>query len=341
MNEQVSLGAALTVIIGGLLHGSFALPMKKITKWKWENIWLVYSVVGLIFCPILLALATVPGLGQAFANTSGATLGLIALCGFGWGLGSTLFGLGIARVGIGLAFAIILGITSSVGSLLPMLIRDPGALGTPRGMGLLGGLAVVVVGIVFCALAGSQRQKDQNPESAGGHGAGFMTGLLICLASGILSPALNFGFDFGEPLKNAAIQLGARGDLAGNSIWALALLGGFIPNAGYAVYLLAKNKTWGEYTAVGTSTGYWLGAAVMGVLWYGGVSIYGMGASQMGARLGTVLGWPIFMSIVIVIGNVWGALTGEWKGASPKAIRLGWLGNIVLLVAITIIAQVK
>jgi L-rhamnose-H+ transport protein len=341
MQDQVSLGAALTVIVGGLLHGSFALPMKKIKNWKWENIWLVYSVVGLICCPIALALATVPGLWQAFENTAGGTLALIALCGFGWGLGSTLFGLGIARVGIGLAFAIILGITSSVGSLLPIMVNNPAYLGTNRGLAFLGGLAVALVGIVLCAMAGSEREKRQNPQVGGGHGAGFGTGLLICLASGLLSPALNFGFAFGKPLQDAAQALGAKPDLAGNAIWVLGLLGGLIPNAGYALYLLTKNKTWSQYTAPGSAAWYWLGAAVMGVLWYGGVSIYGMGASQMGAQMGAVLGWPIFMSVVIVIGNVWGALTGEWSGAGAKAIRLGWLGNIVLLVAITVIAQVK
>lgn len=338
MQENASLTAALTVIAGGLLHGSFALPMKKIANWKWENTWLVYSVAGLIALPCALALATVPSLGGVYSGSALSTLALIVLCGVGWGAGSTLFGLAIARVGMALAFAIILGITSSVGSLLPLLILSPGEMFSHRGQVLLGGLALVVAGIMICAKAGALRERNQNPEAAAGARSGFVTGLIICLASGILSPALNFGFVFGKPMQEAAAAAGARPDLAANAIWALALAGGFFVNAGYAVYLLGKNRTWRHFTQAGTPAGYWLGAALMGLLWYSGISIYGMGAAAMGP-LGGVLGWPIFMSVVIIMANVLGAATGEWKGAGEKAVRLSWAGIAVLLAAITVIAR--
>ncbi len=338
MQEQASLTAALTVVAGGLLHGSFALPMKKITRWKWENTWLVYSVAGLILLPLALALATVPSLGAVYARSAASTLALIVLCGIGWGAGSTLFGLAISRVGMALAFAIILGITSSVGSLLPLLILNPDELFARRGQILLAGLVLVIAGIVICSKAGALREKNQNPNKAEGAKSGFGTGLLICLASGILSPALNFGFVFGKPVQEAAAAAGARSDLAGNAIWALALAGGFFVNAGYAVYLLGKNRTWGLFGQSGTPAGYWLGAVLMGCLWYLGISIYGMGAAAMGP-MGGVLGWPIFMSVVIIMANVLGALTGEWKGAGSQAVRLSWIGIGVLVAAITVIAQ--
>jgi len=338
MQENASLAAALTVVAGGLLHGSFALPMKKIANWKWENTWLVYSVAGLILAPFALALATVPSLGKVYSGSALPTLALIVLCGIGWGAGSTLFGLAIARVGMALAFAIILGITSSVGSLLPLLILNPGELFSRRGQLLMVGLVLVIAGIIVCSKAGALREKNQKPDAQPGGKSGFMTGLVICLASGILSPALNFGFVFGEPLKKAAIAAGASGDFAGNAVWALALAGGFCVNAGYAVYLLARNGTWGHFTQAGTPLGYWLGACLMGLLWYSGISIYGMGAAAMGP-LGGVLGWPIFMSVVIIMANVLGAATGEWKGAGPRAVRLSWTGICVLVIAITVIAQ--
>jgi L-rhamnose-H+ transport protein len=104
------------------------------------------------------------------------------------------------------------------------------------------------------------------------------------------------------------------------------------------VYLLAKNRTWGCFTQAGTPAGYWLGACLMGALWYLGISIYGMGAAAMGP-LGGVLGWPMFMSVVIIMANVLGAVTGEWKGAGAQAVRLSWTGIAVLVVAITVIAQ--
>jgi L-rhamnose-H+ transport protein len=339
MQESSSLAAALTVVAGGVLHGSFALPMKKMSAWKWENTWLVYSISGLVVLPWLLAVLTVPPFAEAVAATSAATLALIVLCGVGWGAGSTLFGLAIDRVGMALTFAIVLGITSSLGSLLPLLIQNPSELFARRGQILLAGLALVVAGIIVCSKAGALRERARSPQpAAGGRRGGVFTGLLICIASGVLSPALNFGFVFGEPLNQEAIRLGASQDFAGNALWALALGGGFFVNAGYAVYLLGKNRTWSAYSSADARGWYWLGAALMGCLWYMGVSIYGMGAAAMGP-LGGVLGWPIFMSTVIIMANFWGAATGEWKGAGAQATRMMWSGVAILIAAIAVIAQ--
>jgi len=334
---QATLGAAI-VVAGGLLHGSFALPMKRMLKWQWENTWLVYSVVATVLFPVFLAFLTVPSLRTVYANSAASTIALVAFFGFGWGVGSTLFGLGIARVGMALCFAIVLGITSSLGSLLPLLIRHPDQLATRNGITLLIGLAIVIAGIIACAVAGAVREKDQKGSAAATTKGSYAVGLIICIASGVLSPMLNFGFEFGGPIKDAAVALGARPDLAGNALWAPAMAGGFLANAGYALYLLARNKTWGLYAAPGVSTGYWIGAVVMGLLWFGGVSIYGMGASTMGP-LGAVVGWPVFMSMVIVTANVWGALSGEWTGASSRARRLSWLGIAILIAAIVVISR--
>ncbi|MGQ9919477.1 MAG: L-rhamnose/proton symporter RhaT [Bryobacteraceae bacterium] len=339
MQESSSFAAALTVVAGGVLHGSFALPMKKMSAWKWENTWLIYSISGLVVLPLLLAWITVPSFTGAVAAASPATLALIVACGVGWGAGSTLFGVAIDRVGMALTFAIVLGITSSLGSLLPLLIQNPEELFSRRGQILLAGLALVIAGILLCSKAGALRERNQNPQpSQGARRGGAFTGFLICIASGVLSPALNFGFVFGEPLKQEAVRLGARADFAGNALWALALAGGFFVNAGYAVYLLGKNRTWSAYSGADARAWYWAGAALMGFLWYMGVSIYGMGAAAMG-RLGGVLGWPIFMSTVIILANVWGAVTGEWKGAGAQAMRLMGAGVAILVAAIAVIAQ--
>ena len=335
MNPATGLGA-LMVVVGGAIHSSFALPMKRISKWSWENIWLVYSVVGLIVFPTLLALATVPSLGAVYAGVSGSTLAAVALFGFGWGLGSTLFGLGITRLGIALGFSIILGITSSVGSLLPLVVLNPADLWTRRGAFLLAGLAVAVAGIICVSTAGARRDRDLGKDQPHPPAA-FGPGLLICIASGLLSPMLNFGFVFGKPVQDAAAAAGADAALAANAIWAPALAAGFLPNAGYAVWLLAKNRSWNRFGAAGTPAFYWIGSAAMGLIWFGGISIYGMGAAKMG-RLGGVIGWPVFMSTVIVVANILGAATGEWRGASAGAVRLSWTGIAILVAAIVIVS---
>ncbi|MCX6620829.1 MAG: rhamnose/proton symporter RhaT, partial [Acidobacteria bacterium] len=298
----------LIVVLGGLIHGSFALPMKKLErKWAWENIWLVYSVAGLIILPPLLAFFTVPGLVEIYQQASGRTLFLVALFGLGWGTGSVLFGQAISRIGMALGFAVILGITSSVGSLIPLVIFDPAAVWTPKGKTLLLSIAIAVVGIVFCSLAGAQRDRDSHKATGAPPKSKFVSGLLVSILSGFLSPMLNIGFVFGQPLQAAGAAHGAGASFAANTVWAPALFGGFLANAGYAIYLLYRNRTWSRYQTAKAGPGAWLGASLMGLLWFGGISIYGMGTASLGT-LGAVVGWPAFMSTVIITANILGFL---------------------------------
>jgi L-rhamnose-H+ transport protein len=102
------------------------------------------------------------------------------------------------------------------------------------------------------------------------------------------------------------------------------------------VYLLNKNHTWGVFRK-GNSSGYWLLGILMGLLWFGGTVLYGMGAASLGA-LGGIVGWPIFMTIDIIGALFWGAVSGEWRGASRRALVYNWTGVGILLVAIAVIS---
>ena len=75
----------------------------------------------------------------------------------------------------------------------------------------------------------------------------------------------------------------------------------------------------------------------MGMLWYCGLVVYGMGADALGA-LGAIVGWPVFMSMDIIAGMIWGFLGGEWKGASPKRLRIV-IGIVILFLAIGVIGS--
>jgi L-rhamnose-H+ transport protein len=73
------------------------------------------------------------------------------------------------------------------------------------------------------------------------------------------------------------------------------------------------------------------------LLWFGGIAFYGMGAASLGS-LGNIVGWPIFMTIDIIAALFWGAVSGEWKGASRRALAYNWTGVGVLLLAIAVIS---
>ena len=312
--------------------------MKRMPGWRWENTWLVYSVAGMLALPWLLAAASVPRGAEVLTLASRASLIRVALFGFGWGVGSVFFGLGIAAVGMGLGFAIILGLTASIGSLLPLVVLDPDRLFTRQGYALMTGLALVIAGIVLCGIAGSRRERDRAVAVRQGEKPRFWLGLVICALSGVFSPMLNFSFVFGKNLQDLTLKSGAHPAAASDLVWAVALSAGFVANAGYCVYLLQKNRSWGLLTKSGTPPVCWLGSLLMAILWFAGVAVYGIGAADLGA-LGGVIGWPLFMAMIIVTANLWGSLTGEWKGVRGSAYAYSWSGIGILLVAIFVISR--
>jgi len=66
--------------------------------------------------------------------------------------------------------------------------------------------------------------------------------------------------------------------------------------------------------------------------------LYGLAVVQLGTW-GPILGWPLFMSLIVITATMLGMLTGEWKDCGPLPIRIQWAGVTVLVVAIFILAS--
>jgi L-rhamnose-H+ transport protein len=73
--------------------------------------------------------------------------------------------------------------------------------------------------------------------------------------------------------------------------------------------MLTKNRTWSVFRE-GNPPAYGLPGLLMGLLWFGGTVLCGMGAASLGA-LGGIVGWPIFMTIDIIAALFWGGVSGE------------------------------
>jgi L-rhamnose-H+ transport protein len=330
MNADLFTSIAL-VLAGGILNGSFVAPIKKTTGWRWENAWLIYTLSGLLVIPWIAAWLWVPQLGQVFASAPVEVIWRVIWLGFGWGVGSVLFGLGVDRMGLAVGYGLILGLIAPIGTFIPLIVLSPERLQTKEGRALMLGTAIVIGGIILCARAGRIREANSGvpPKST------FGLGLLICVLAGIFSPFLNFAFAFGDGLTQTAARLGASPLDAPNAVWALTLTGGTITNAGYAIWLLNRNRTWGHFSS--GPANHWGWACLMGLLCFGSFLVYGYGATGLG-KLGAVVGWPLFMSAALITSNLLGALSGEWKGAPRQAWYLSMGGIGLLIVAIVVIA---
>src|SRR5260370_33802458 len=78
-------------------------------------------------------------------------------------------------------------------------------------------------------------------------------------------------------------------------------------------------------------------SALMALMWIGSFYLYGAGAARLG-RWGLVAGWPLFISISIVTGNIWGLWRGQRQGAPVSGRRFLNLGLVLLIVAAIVVA---
>lgn len=313
------------IIIAGALNGSFAAPTKYIGSWKWENIWSVWSVWGMLILPWALVFATVPHAIPFFRNTPADQWLLLILFGIAFGLAQIFFGLSISVVGIALAFAIAIGLSTAFGSLVPFLSQHADKVFTREGFFFFVGIFLMLAGIVVSAAAGLEKERQLRIGIAASAGSqekrmSFAAGLVLCILAGLGSPSNNFGAAFCTPTIQRAVSMGTSTTNEYNVIWAPLLTASLVPYLIYCIYLWRKNRSFHLFGAPRSGIN-WVYGFVMALLWMGSTAIYGVAMSRIG-NMGPVLGWPLFMSVIIVASSGWGFLTGEWKGAGPKAVNI-------------------
>jgi L-rhamnose-H+ transport protein len=247
-------------------------------------------------------------------------------------------------LGIGLGTSVVLGVTAAIGSLLPLAILFPERLWSSSIVPLYAGVAMMLAGLTVSATAGRRRQTGRN-ETDTTTGADIQAfgkgdiriGLLICIVSGILSGMLNLALVFGDDIRISMLKAGASSFAAVNALWLPVEASGFVATLLYCMYLLRRNQTWSLYWV---SRSHWLIALVMAAFFMAGLSLYGLGAARLG-EMGAILGFPVFMSTVVVTGNVAGLLTGEWRGSPRTAYIYGIVGLVLLILSIVCIGVGK
>src|SRR5690242_6095609 len=106
-------GIALAIICG-VCNGLIPAPMKIMSRWQWENIWIVFVVVSCLVMPAMVVQFSTPGwmsvLETAPLGARSAALGY----GFLWGCGAICFGLSVDRLGVSVANSLVIGISSAL-----------------------------------------------------------------------------------------------------------------------------------------------------------------------------------------------------------------------------------
>ena len=247
--------------------------------------------------------------------------------------------------------SIILGLCSFFGALVPSVYyyfnpkegKDTIAdlLGTSWGQMVIAGLLLCIIGIAICGRAGKMKDDDlgHSHKDASGTEYYFVKGLIVAIISGVLSACFSFGIEAGSSMgavanENWKAVNPGNGEFLfrNNVIFVVILWGGLTTNLIWCMILNAKNKTFGDYTNKQTPlTKNYLLCALAGTTWFLQFFFYGMGESKMGNGPSS---WILHMSFIILVANMWGIISKEWKGVRRKT-------TITIIIGIaTIIASV-
>jgi L-rhamnose-H+ transport protein len=327
-------GFLLTFLAGSMMGANLA-PLKRIKIWKWENFWFVYSIVSLLIVPFALAFILLPHLATVYASVPSSTLLRPFLYGALWGVAQLGAGICVDKIGIALTGSVLNGLCAAFGAVTPLVLQHSELLSQSSGRLLLGGIAVMLLGVALCGWAGFRREKTANATAATKRAtSSYFLVMVLAVVSGLLAAHLNIALAFGGDIVQLARAQGAPAAWAVFSVWPIALTGGLMINLTYCMYLLFRNHTWGNFLARPREIGH---PILGGSIWMIAIAIYSSGTVFLGI-LGVSVGWALFQITMLLSGNLVGIWMGEWRSSSRRIFNVNLAGVGVLLAAIVMMA---
>jgi L-rhamnose-H+ transport protein len=332
MEANLLLGASF-VFLAAACNGTLAVPQKFVKGFAWENTWGAFYLFTMVLIPAGFALLFLKGGPTTWQQAGIARVAIPIAFGFCWGCGMTCFGLGIDALGISLGYAIIMGLSVLVGSAVPLFSQHAAEVLTTAGLLAVLGIVTCTAGVAVCGRAGALREQSRSAPTASNRTGSFAKGLTICILAGVLGSSINLAFCYsGEIVRISEQEFGNSPAIATLTAWMLVFWGGFLSTGPYCAFLLTKNRTWKNFTNADAPFNIAM-AATMGILHFLILFFYGIGAHYLGA-LGTSVGWAAFLSCGLVIANLAGFMTGEWRGASGLSRRWLLTGLAVLILGV-------
>jgi len=331
--------------LGGFASASFYVPYRGVKRWSWEIYWLTGGIFSWILAPWFFASVRTNDLLGVLSATPSPTLLWPIFFGILWGFGGLGYGLVMRYLGLSLGMAVVLGLCTVFGTLIPPLFAGDFAaklLDTASGNIILCGLGLTIAGIVVVAMAGAKKDQALSPEQKAAAVAefDFRKGLVVAIFAGIMSACFAFGLAAGEPIKALSAAAGTGPLWTGLPVLCLVMFGGLLTNAVWCTFLIVRNRSAGEWIGRGKATGAPILAnlalcALAGTAWYFQFFFYTMGESQMG-RFG-FSSWTLHMASIIIFGTLWGFALKEWKDAAPRTRAMVWSGVALLILATIVI----
>jgi L-rhamnose-H+ transport protein len=167
-----------------------------------------------------------------------------------------------------------------------------------------------------------------------------MVGLALAVICGIFSSGMSFAIDAAQPIQGAALKVGVNPLYSALPAYVFIMGGGAVVNLSYCFVRLAAlpkiSLTRDLQQPTDTIAKNAMLAAAGGIMWYLQFFFYAWGVSNIPQRLSYV-NWMLHMSGYVLFGGIVGLTLGEWAGVSSRAIRLLWVGILVIIAAANLV----
>jgi len=328
------VGSGLAVAAGVFVGLSF-VPLKLMTRYRFEHWSSLNALLALVVMPWALALTLCPDLGDALRQIPLSAYLKANLCSLAWGAANVLCGLCLVRIGVSLTMGILTGVGLPIGNLMPMIVKGSGAfaeappLMSGTGMALMAVTALLVLAVALMAQAGIEREKAQGWGFAAQ--GSFKPGLAMAVAAGFLQVGLSFAFVYSQgPLMEALVQRGAQGSGAIAAVWAVTLPGGALVNVGFPLGVMIARRSARTFLSLRDA----LLTVTMATSFVVCLLCMGNGMRLMGA-LGASLGFGLYQGFQTLSSQAVGVLSGEWRqsGRGPRVRMAVAVGLMLVAVA--------
>jgi len=328
-------------LVGAASAASFYAPLGKVKQWSWETTWAFAGLFSWIILPWTVTSFLVPDFASYYSVLDSKSFWTMLLFGMMWGIGNINYGLTMRYLGMSLGIGIAIGVTLSVGTLLPPILKGTFGtlLTTTSGQITLVGVLIALAGVAIVTTAGHMKEKTLGTRA---EEFNLKKGLFLAVMCGIFSAGFAFALEAAGSIKEASLALGIDPLYAMLPSYGIIMGGGAIINLGFClIRLFAKPELSFKADMAQPVPALVLNgllAATGGIMWYLQFFFYAWGEASIPEHLSFV-NWMLHMSGYVLCGGLVGLLLAEWKGVGSKPVRVLWLGMFVITAAANLVGM--
>jgi len=302
-------------LIAGLANGMFLAPIGKQTKHV-NIIWLLYALITYCLFPIIVLLLTL--LTGQYNFPLEATV-MMLLTGVFYGLGLYLLTKGIKEIGIGIPLALNISLGILSGSFFSVVVS--GKFSTLFNSYYGAAYGVILIAIIFYAVALSLRDKQNSENSRKGFFYAFF-GSVLCATQGA---CLSFYSDVLKSLN--------QGYLSQLIPWSLIFFSCSI------IFMLSHYREHSKKKGIEklSMKKIFIAVGLMSILQISSILVYTV-ANIKTEKYSQIYLWGIFMVCIVLSSTLCSYLKKEWHNSNAKANIYNFIAISMLITSVIILA---